>query len=238
MSQSGSEDPRPQDPGSSPGRPAEGGSEGSAAPELLDDIQAVGRGEAGQDAWRRIHDAYYGRLRRLFARRGAAPEERRDLTQETFFRVFQGRGTFSCLQQFEAWLFHIAANVGRNALRSAKAAKRDAPEESLAEWIDERGFAPRSAEPGPLERPLDSLLAKERVMLLARELQGLPPRMRQCALLRFFQDLSYDEIARQLRISVGAVKAHLHQARHRLNERLDSHLQPVDDDPLEPDRDE
>lgn len=228
MSGADSEDSRSQEVGTDPPPPGPQGAGDRQPSDLLEDVQALGRGEADEDAWGRIHDAYFGRVRSLFKRRGAAEEERRDLTQETFFRVFQGRGKFECTQEFEAWLFRIAANVWRNARRAAEAAKRNPFEESLDEWIDERGFAPRAAEPGLLERPLESLLEKERMVLLIREVQKLPPRMRQCLLLRLFQGLSYDQIARRLRLSVGAVKAHLHQARHRLNERLARHFLPVE----------
>ncbi|MFP3939779.1 MAG: RNA polymerase sigma factor [Thermoanaerobaculia bacterium] len=218
--------------------PSSGESRGASRdPDLLSAIREIEGQEPGDEAAERIFHAYYGPVRRFFGGRGAPPEERRDLTQQTFLRVFQGRGKFECIATFEAWLFQIAANVLRNARRARQTQKRNMPEDSLDEMIESRGFSPPSGEPGSWERPLDALLEAERMGRLAREIRDLPPRMRQCILLRLRQGLGNEEIARRLGISVGAVKAHVHQGKRRLNERLAGELAPVDPgDPEEPPR--
>jgi RNA polymerase sigma-70 factor (ECF subfamily) len=61
-------------------------------------------------------------------------------------------------------------------------------------------------------------------MTSARQVRGameeLPEQMRKCVMLRVYQELSYQEIAVVLRLSVETVKTHLHQARQRLRIRL------------------
>jgi RNA polymerase sigma-70 factor (ECF subfamily) len=175
---------------------------------------------AGREAAHRyLHDAYYDRLRGFFSRQGLGPEKARDLTQETFLRVSRGSGEFASAEELEAWLFRIARNVYLNDQRNRRAKKRDAAEQSLEQWMEAHGSVPEP--PGnETESPLEAYLERERHVLLARSLTKLPAKMRRCFVLRLHHGLSYQEIADRLGVSIGTVKAHLHQARSRLNDEL------------------
>lgn len=136
-----------------------------------------------------------------------------DLVQEALRRVFSGVTALQSVATFEGWVFTIARNVLRTqGARSARdpLAKADA--------IAEDG-------PGPLAAkapdPEASLLAEERVRLCERALRGLPARQRQCLLLQVRQELSYEEIADVLALSVNTVRNHLAQARAALRQALD-----------------
>ena len=64
------------------------------------------------------------------------------------------------------------------------------------------------------------MIKRERSARLRSALQELPPQMRTCCVLRYVRGLKYQEIATVMKISIETVKAHLHQARKRLIEKL------------------
>jgi RNA polymerase sigma-70 factor (ECF subfamily) len=191
---------------------------------LLHHARLVGQGAGGEESFRFVYQACYERVRRFFSRRGYGPEDCRDLTQKTFLRVHQGRATFETTQELAAWLFRIAVNVHHNAQRSRFAAKRRAFEISLEQWTEEHGSAPPEAERGRSATPLDEFLDRERQVVLAGALQELPPKMRRCCLLYFHQEWTHREIAEHLAIAEGTVKAHIHQARKKLGDRMEPYL--------------
>lgn len=158
----------------------------------------------------------------FFLRRGFSAEECRDLAQETFLRVFKNMEAYRGEGSLETWLFQIAFNLYRNALRSLGTRKRDAAEVSLS-VTDEAEVAPF----GRKERsdPLGSLLTGERARLLREALNELPPQMRRCVLLRVEHDMKYREIAQLMRVSIETVKAHLYQARQHLRDKLADHFE-------------
>lgn len=184
--------------------------------------RAVLQWQAGVDCeehFRHLFEYYDRPLQRFFVRRGLSADESRDLTQDTFVRVYHGISDFRREVPFEVWLFHIAANVYRNAIRSASARKRTA---AFVNWdtmeaVDRVDL--ESAPPGASE-PLGSILQKERGRILREAIAALPPQMRRCLILRIYQDLTYEEIAFVLRLSVETVKAHLFQARRHLRTSL------------------
>lgn len=188
---------------------------------LLPHIRRMGRAESSRESFQEVFEAYYDRVRHFFLGRGLAPEECRDLIQETFLRVYQGKGVFGSTGEFEAWLFQIALNVYRNAKRAKYAVKRNVHEESLDQWMEEHreGVPGRGGE--AWSNPLEQFLDRERRFLLASALTRLPRQMRRCMVLRIHHELKYRDIADKLEISVETVKAHLYQGKQRLQELLD-----------------
>lgn len=201
-------------------------SEGEPASLLLHHVQGL-HDPARQDAaYAFLYDAYYDRLRRFFSNRGVGAEKARDLTQDTFFRVFRGKGEFASEQEFEGWLFKIAINVHRNYQRERRAQKRQAREQSLEQWVASHGPAVPESAVREAEDPLEGFLVHERRVFLARALAELPAKMRRCVVFRLHHGWSYQEIADRLGVSIGTVKAHLHQGRARLTEAMVAYLQP------------
>jgi len=192
---------------------------------LLHHVRELGRGRATQEGFRSVYDTYYDSVRRFFRRLGHDVEEARDLTQDTFLRVYQGRGVFETSKDFKAWLFRIALNVHLNALRARHSAKRNAAEKSLDQWIEEHGSPPPAPSEGPNASPLDDALDHERMVVLGVAVKKLPPQMRRCCLLHFRHGWSYREIADVLRISEGTVKAHVFQARSKLDSLMAPYLE-------------
>jgi RNA polymerase sigma-70 factor (ECF subfamily) len=198
---------------------------------MLDDATLVDRAirewQAGVECdenFRRLFEHYYRPIHRFFSRRGASSDQSRDLTQETFVRVFQGIDEFRSEAPFEVWLFQIASNVYRNSLRSAATRKRAGRlvcSDIVTDPLGESDFAHGSPDVGALDRVLQA----ERRRLLREAVMALPTQMRRCLILRVYQDRTYEEIAFVLRLSVQTVKAHLFQARRQLRTRMAQHFE-------------
>lgn len=173
-----------------------------------------------------IFQRFYPRIVAFYVRRGVAMEESRDLAQETFLRVHRGRDQFRGETALESWLFAIAANVWRNALRDRAASKRAAHLVSLEESLEHDSDLTQARMSG--EVPLIDYIEKERLVILRRELNGLPAQMRHCLWLRTEQQLKYREIAKILQISIQTVKSTLFQARERLKGKLAPHYPEIE----------
>lgn len=187
-------------------------------PRLIESIQA---GKDVEESSRKLFLLHYRRVVGFFCRRGFSAEESRDLTQDVFFRVFNSIATFRRESRFEKWLFEIALNIYRNELRRRGAEKRDAPEVPID------GSAKGQEQEGSIVNPvsgdqsvLDTLIDRERQSALIAAFQELPAQMQTCCRLRYQKGLKYQEIALEMGISIETVKAHLHQARKRLIDRL------------------
>lgn len=189
--------------------------------------RATASGEA--PSFDHLIERYYRPVSYFFANRGFSNEESRDLTQETFLGVYKGIGRFRHDSTVETWLFKIAANIWRNALRSRSAEKRDGFEVPIGGTGEdaEENLADVPAADG-VGDPLDQTLADERARLLRAAVEELPAKMRQCLLLRIDHDMKYREIAAVLQISIETVKSQLFQAKERLKERLAEHFPELD----------
>ncbi len=172
-------------------------------------IEVLRRGERCEESARIVHEAYHDRLHRYFLSHGRSAEDARDLTQDTFLKIYRGIGTFRGDSAFGTWVWVIARNV------LLKSAARGRGEEASPEELPP-AFEPVAEEPDPVvvigRRQLHSLVL--------RSFERLPARQRQCMVLRVVRGLSYEQVATVMNISVNSVKAHLHQGRTRLQELL------------------
>jgi RNA polymerase sigma-70 factor (ECF subfamily) len=140
----------------------------------------------------------------------------KDLSQEVFIRVWQAAKTYRPEAKFTTWIYRIATNVCFNELKSARRKKwfqflrfGDQHEETIEDtYID--------GSPSPE----DLLLVKERNRQISDTLQSLPDNQRMALILRRYDDLSYEEIARILSCSVSAVESLLVRAKRTLQEKL------------------
>jgi RNA polymerase sigma-70 factor, ECF subfamily len=185
-------------------------------------VQLIQQGKDRERHFGELFRRFHGTVRGYFRGKRLPPQDCEDLTQDVFLRVFRGIDGFRADSRFERWLFEIADHVFANELRRRKAEKRGGREESLDGM--EREPEPVLDGPGhlgqPPPQPLQTLLADERTTALARSISGLPPQMRTCVELRYQKDLKYREIAERMGITIDTVKAHLHQAKKRLQLEL------------------
>lgn len=127
-----------------------------------------------------------------------------DLAQETFIRAFDKLHTFDLEREFGPWVRRVAANLCLNHIESQK------PTAELDEERDE--------DKSP--RPEKQVEVKERGEEIRQALASLPSNYRIVVELRHYQEMSYDEIAAELKIPLSDVKSHLFRARKLLAEKL------------------
>ena len=189
--------------------------DGDPTPRLVELIREGVEVEANSA---RLYKLHARGVRNFIARKGFAPEDARDLTQDVFLRVFRSLDSFRFESRFETWLFEIADHVCQNELRRRGTVKRKRMEISL----ETGGPAGDAEEPEPVEPPpapptaLSDLLEEERAKALSEAIRELPEQMRTCFRHRYCHGRSYEEIAVLMRVSINTVKAHLHQAKKRL----------------------
>lgn len=161
-----------------------------------------------------VFERYYRPVSYYFAHRGFSPDECKDLAQETFLRAYRRWEQYQRTGDGEqAWIFTIAANLYRNTIRSRLANKRNVQKRSLSELL-ELGMDPVDTD----DDPATLAIQNERRRLIIERLEELPPRMRQCFVLRFGHGWKYREIADVMQISLQSVRSQLHLAKTRLRE--------------------
>jgi RNA polymerase sigma-70 factor (ECF subfamily) len=136
-----------------------------------------------------------------------------DLLQETFVAAFRHRAG-ARPESARGWLFTIAANRARNALRDGQRSVTD--EESVVAKLDRCGRADALPEAEALRHELRAEIA----VAVAQ----LPPDSREAILLRDMEDLSYAEVAAIMGLTEGAARVRVHRARERLREALGPYL--------------
>jgi RNA polymerase sigma-70 factor, ECF subfamily len=200
--------------------------------EIVDIASLVGRWQRGEDreaVFKLIFERYYRAVLSFFLKRGFSQSEAQELTQESFIRVYKGMDSFRGEAPFEAWLFQLTANLYRNALRTKATQKRLAQEVSLAE-ITVSGADLTAIELKDLSAisPLEGVVVAERNRVLREAVNSLPDQMRRCLTLRVYQDMSYQEIAQVMRLSIETVKAHLFQGRKQLKLKLAPYFEQIE----------
>lgn len=147
-----------------------------------------------------------------------------DLAQETFLRVYKtiGRYKFN-VAQFSTWLYRIASNLCKNEVRNRKRRWRhfinpikNADETSNSELDDLIASAPAGAN----YMPDYQVESKELKKLIQMAIAQLPPKYRTPFVLRDINQLSYEEIAKVLRLPTGTVKSRINRARFMMKDKL------------------
>jgi RNA polymerase sigma-70 factor (ECF subfamily) len=125
-------------------------------------------------------------------------EDASDLTQDVFVRAFKGLHKFKGQASLGTWLYRVAVNTSLN---------RTAVRRPDLEPIESRQH------PDVLAiDPLHEIVRGERLAVVRHAIGQLPPKQRATLVLRVYQELSHEEIARILGSSVGAVKANIFHA--------------------------
>lgn len=178
-----------------------------------DDRQLMARLAGGdRDALAPLVERHYARLYRIALAYLRQREDALDVVQEAFVKAYQGASRWDGSAEAGPWLTRVTVNLAIDRWRRNR--RRGETFSPLAD--DDR--AASLADPGAsAERALRGREAGERV---ARALRVLPERQRAVVVLRHYQDLSLEEIAQALGMSLGTVKSSLHRALARMRERL------------------
>jgi RNA polymerase sigma-70 factor (ECF subfamily) len=174
-------------------------------PEELDWIDRTLHGDQG--AFSQLVHRYSGAVYNLAYRMLGSQQDAEDASQEIFLRAYTRLASFDRLRRFSTWLLSVASNYCIDLLRRRRFA-----------WLtlDDVAFSVPSSSPGP-ER---AALERERQEQVQRALQQLPDNYRLVMILRYWHDLSYNEIEQVTGLSESTIKTRLHRARHMLAKAL------------------
>ncbi len=170
--------------------------------------------DGDQDAWELLISEHQDRILNYLYHLEGHYDEALDLTQETFYRAWRGIRTFRDGEAFLPWLYTIARNV-----RIEKYRRKSHPQFSLEE-ASEVGFEPSDTRRTP-QANAESSESAERVR---RALQDVPEEYREAVVLRFMDDLSYEEIAAAQGCAVGTAKSRVFRGKELLAKSLDGQV--------------
>ena len=154
----------------------------------------------------RYRDAIYYMLLKMV--NNASDAE--DLTIEAFGKAFKNITQYAPNYAFSTWLFKIATNNCIDFIR-----KKKANHISLDHNDEEHEKASMDIQ-APVMDPEESLINEQKIRLMRSVVSKLKPRYRKLIELRYFNELSYEEIAEELELPIGTVKAQLFRARELL----------------------
>ncbi len=161
----------------------------------------------------RYKDAIYFMLLKMVNNRSDAE----DLTLEAFGKAFKNLHQYSPTYAFSTWLFKIASNNCIDFLRKQKGTYVSI-ENNGDQNENNETVRLKSKEPNPEEK----LIRKQKAILLQKVVRRLKPRYRTLVELRYFREFSYEEIAKELNLPLGTVKAQLFRAREMLFKMIES----------------
>jgi RNA polymerase sigma-70 factor (ECF subfamily) len=169
-------------------------------------------------AWDELFDLHYAAAGRFVFQLGSdfTKEDVEEICQEVFLSVIKNLGSFQGGSQFQTWLFRIAANKAGDYRERRNAAKRgggSAPVSLQAE-DPETGLTPDPPGNGPA--PDLELIEAEKLSLVRSALDALDATCREIIELRYFGDLSYEELSRALQLNPKTVSSRLSKCLDRL----------------------
>ena len=184
----------------------------------MNDVQLMKRCVAGdegafQEIINQYKDGVYAFLRRYLNDRDLVD----DVFQETFLQLYVSRDTFDISKPLRPWLFTIAANKAKDALRRRQRVDStnlsslfDSDEHSIDDVLNTLDHDDHL--------PYDDLIREETAAAVKRVIARMPTRLREILILAYFHKFSYAEIGGILGIPVGTVKSRLHTAVGRFAE--------------------
>ena len=167
-----------------------------------------------REAYALLVERHGSAVRNLAWRMTGSPDEAGDLAQEIFLRAYSSLAGYDLKRPFFSWLYTLALNLIRSHLR---ARKRDflAKAKELNEELGKAALAGEDVQgpEGRLEALQDAVLVRKGVL-------ALPDKLREALVLRFYMDLSFEETAQVLRVSVSAAKMRVYRGLDRLRELI------------------
>ncbi len=140
-------------------------------------------------------------------------DDAEDLTIEAFGRAFKRLDQYTPTYAFSTWLFKIASNNAIDFLRNKKKSTSLSLDTKMEN--DEGQEFSKNIKSQTLD-PEENIIKKQKVELLRDVVEKLKPRYRELVKMRYYEELSYEEIAGKLDLPVGTVKAQLFRAREFL----------------------
>jgi RNA polymerase sigma-70 factor (ECF subfamily) len=191
----------------------------------LEDHRLVSALQAGEErAYEHLIQRFQNPVYNLAYRLLNDQADASDVAQEVFLKIFRNVGNFRGDSSLRTWVYRIAVNESHNRRRWLFRHRRGET------GIDET-FEDSESREKPLmdsgETPFDFTVNREALLLLEEALAGINPVFRAALVLREIEDMSYDEIADILEVSIGTVKSRIVRGREALRRNLATRLDPA-----------
>jgi RNA polymerase sigma-70 factor (ECF subfamily) len=157
------------------------------------------------------------------------PADAADTTQDVFLKVFRGMKHFNGESSLKTWIYRIALHEAANRKRwwFRHKARETSIEPSESEGTSNADEAMQSALTDRHESPFDKVAHRELQHRVDAELRRLAEPYRTTLILRDLEEMTYEEIAEILQISLGTVKSRLTRGRQALKKRLAPYVREV-----------
>lgn len=186
---------------------------------LISALQA-GDGAAYEQLIERFQTPVYNLAYRLLN----DPSDASDVSQEVFIKIFRNVGHFRGESSLRTWVYRIAVNESHNRRRWLFRHRR-------GETGIEDSFEESESREKPLmdsgQTPFDFTMNREAQVLLEDALASINPVFRAALVLREVEDMSYEQIAEILEVSIGTVKSRIVRGREALRRNLATRLDPA-----------
>lgn len=189
----------------------------SADESAIDHALMVRIGEGDHHAFRTLVERHQNAVIGTVAKMLGNPTEAEDISQQVFLRVWRNAKRYRPDAKFTTYLFTITRNLVFNETR-----RRGRKKEVSADEREENSH--QLIEDSPDRQPDSELLQSELQAAVDAAIAKLPETQRMAVVLRRYEQLSYEEIAVILKLSVSAVKSLLFRARTSLREALSDYL--------------
>jgi RNA polymerase sigma-70 factor (ECF subfamily) len=172
-----------------------------------EELMEMVKGDDPRLAFEELMNRYEKRLVNFLNRYAGDVSTAENLAQETFLRIYKNRMEYEPQAKFKTWLYRIATNLAIDEFRKKSRRKED--------LYDEFPDKP-SSNPNPHE----AMIRDERARRVREKLMELDESHRVVLVMKWFEGLKYEQIAKILGISVGTVKSRVHYALKKLEVEL------------------
>jgi RNA polymerase sigma-70 factor (ECF subfamily) len=160
------------------------------------------------NAFDELINRYYKPIFRFLVRFTGRQHLAEDLIQDVFIKVYKSADTFDPTRRFRPWLYQIAANRARDAIRSAGRSEKQL---TLVDSEDhELTLDHLATDDSP--SPDCELIRRETTEKVKDALMAIPEQLREILILAYYDKLPYKDISDTLGIPLGTVKSRLHKA--------------------------
>jgi len=172
-----------------------------------------------QQAYERLVDKYqralYFHILKMVRNRDVVD----DLVQEAFMKAFDCLGSYNKQYAFSTWIYRIATNHSIDYLRKKKLSTL-----SIDEPVQGKDGEMNMELPDETTQTDMEIIRKQRRTMVREAVESLPEKYRVVVRMRHMEEKSYEEIAEELELPLGTVKAHIFRARELLNRNLKQKL--------------
>jgi RNA polymerase sigma-70 factor (ECF subfamily) len=192
---------------------------------VLEDHRLISSLQAGDEsAYEQLIERFQSAVYNLAYRLLNDQADASDVAQEVFLKIFRNVGSFRGDSSLRTWVYRIAVNESHNRRRWLFRHRRG--ETAIEETFEDSDIRAR-----PLmdsgETPFDFTMNREARFLLEEALASVNPVFRTALVLREIEDMSYEEIADILQVSIGTVKSRIVRGREGLRRNLATRLDPA-----------